>query len=48
MQPHDLDEVFAIEETANQFPWSFKNFQDSLKAKHLAWVFRGGIGRAHV
>lgn len=42
MQPHDLDEVFAIEETANQFPWSFKNFQDSLKAKHLAWVFRGG------
>jgi len=41
MQSQDLAEVFEIEEAANQFPWSLKNFQDSLKAKHHAWVFCG-------
>ncbi len=47
MQLQDLDEVFAIEEAANQFPWSFKNFQDSLKAKHLAWIFCGDDKDVH-
>ncbi|OUR89000.1 ribosomal-protein-alanine N-acetyltransferase [Methylophaga sp. 42_8_T64] len=41
MQPQDLAEVVAIEQAANQFPWNLKNFQDSLKAKHQAWIFRG-------
>jgi len=39
MQQNDLAEVIAIEKSANQFPWSLKNFEDSLRANHHAWVF---------
>jgi [ribosomal protein S18]-alanine N-acetyltransferase len=39
MQQKDLTEVIAIEKAANQFPWSLKNFEDSLRANHHAWVF---------
>lgn len=38
MQRSDLAEVVTIESEANQFPWSQKNFEDSLKANHKAWV----------
>lgn len=44
MQQNDLAEVIAIEKAANQFPWSLKNFEDSLRANHHAWVFRDNEG----
>lgn len=39
MLDEDLAEVHAIEKSANRFPWSVKNFSDSLDAGHYAWVF---------
>ena len=39
MQQDDLATVIKIEESANQFPWSKKNFEDCLKAHNQAWVF---------
>ncbi|NQY26471.1 MAG: ribosomal protein S18-alanine N-acetyltransferase [Piscirickettsiaceae bacterium] len=39
MQQSDLAEVVNIEQLANQFPWSRKNFEGCLKSKHQAWVF---------
>ena len=39
MQQHDITEVVTIEQAANQYPWSIKNFNDCLKAGHKAWVF---------
>jgi len=35
----DLIDVLSIEKAANQFPWSLKNFKDSLQANHHATVF---------
>ena len=39
MQQQDIAEVIAIENAATAFPWSKKNFEDSLKSGHHAWVF---------
>ncbi|PHS31481.1 MAG: ribosomal-protein-alanine N-acetyltransferase [Methylophaga sp.] len=39
MQQTDIAEVVAIENSATTFPWSVKNFEDSLKSGHYAWVF---------
>lgn len=39
MQQDDLATVVKIEQSANQFPWSKKNFEDCLKAHNQAWVF---------
>lgn len=39
MQHNDLVEVLAIEQAANAFPWSLKNFEDSLRSGHNAWLF---------
>ncbi len=39
MTQQDIAEVLAIEKSATSFPWSAKNFKDSLKAGHQAWVF---------
>jgi len=39
LQHQHLAEVLAIEQAANEFPWSLKNFEDSLRANHQAWVF---------
>lgn len=39
MQANDIVDVVSIEQEANQFPWSTKNFQDCLKANNDAWVF---------
>ncbi len=39
MTSDDLVNVLNIEQQANQFPWSLKNFEDSLKANNQAWVF---------
>jgi len=35
----DLHEVHAIEKSANRFPWSVRNFADSLESGHYAWVY---------
>lgn len=39
MQAQDIVEVLGIEQSANQFPWENKSFEDSLKSGHEAWVF---------
>lgn len=39
MQKQDIAEVLAIETAATAFPWSAKNFEDSLQSGHKAWVF---------
>jgi ribosomal-protein-alanine N-acetyltransferase len=39
MQAQDIVNVLAIEQSANQFPWDKKSFEDSLKTGHEAWVF---------
>ncbi len=39
MLAEDLTEVHAIEKSANRFPWSIKNFADSLDAGHYAYVY---------
>jgi ribosomal-protein-alanine N-acetyltransferase len=39
MAADDLINVVQTEQGATAFPWSLKNFQDCLKAGHLAWVF---------
>ncbi len=39
MLDDDLAEVHSIETSANRFPWSVKNFSDSLDAGHHAWVY---------
>ncbi len=36
----DLAAVHAIETAANQFPWSLKNFEDSLQSGYQGWVVR--------
>ncbi|PHS24708.1 MAG: ribosomal-protein-alanine N-acetyltransferase [Methylophaga sp.] len=39
MQQQDIAKVVAIEQSATAFPWTIKNFEDSLKSGHRAWVF---------
>ncbi len=39
MQQQDVAEIRAIEQAATAFPWSEKNFKDSLKSGHYAWVY---------
>lgn len=39
MLEEDLAEVHAVEKSANRFPWSIKNFSDSIDAGHYAWVY---------
>jgi ribosomal-protein-alanine N-acetyltransferase len=39
MLQQDIADVLAIEKSATAFPWTQKNFEDSLKAGHHAWVF---------
>ena len=34
----DLTKVVEIEQAANRFPWSYKNFEDCLLAGHHAWA----------
>ena len=34
-----MADVVKIEQSATAFPWSVKNFEDSLKSGHDAWVF---------
>lgn len=40
MLAEDLIAIHAIENVANQFPWSLKNFEDSLNAGYQGWVVR--------
>ncbi len=39
MDSNDILDIVSIEQDANQFPWSTKNFEDCLKANNHAWVF---------
>ncbi len=39
MLASDLAAVAKIENDANRFPWSLKNFSDGLVAGHQSWVF---------
>ena len=39
MQQQDVTQVIAIEQTANHFPWSEKNFVDCLKTGYQATIF---------
>lgn len=39
MSAQDITRVLTIEQSANQFPWDKKSFEDSLKTGHQAWVF---------
>ena len=36
----DLAAVHAIETAANKFPWSLKNFEDSLQSGYQGWIVR--------
>jgi len=38
MLPSDVDAVLRIESEVYDFPWTRGNFNDSLNAKHQAWV----------
>lgn len=39
MEAADLDKVCAIEQAANRFPWSRRNFADSLQSGHHAHIY---------
>ncbi len=39
MLHQDIAEILTIETAATAFPWTAKNFEDSLKSGHKAWVF---------
>ena len=40
MQPSDLDDVLALEQSVYPHPWSMANFVDSLNSNYEAWVLR--------
>jgi ribosomal-protein-alanine N-acetyltransferase len=40
MQPGDVDEVYALEQSVFPHPWSRGNFVDSLDSGYDAWVLR--------
>ena len=40
MLPADLAEVIDLEQRSQAFPWSQRNFEDSLAAAYPAWVIR--------
>lgn len=40
MQPADLDDVVAVEQSVYPHPWTRTNFADSLKSGYHAWVLR--------
>lgn len=42
MAPEHLDEVAAIEQSVQSFPWTRRSFEDGLKAGYAAWVMRQG------
>lgn len=44
MQPGDIDEVLALEQSVYPHPWSRANFADSLASGYDAWVLRGHGG----
>lgn len=40
MTAADLDEVTALEQRIQDFPWTLGNFRDSLVAGHACWLHR--------
>jgi ribosomal-protein-alanine N-acetyltransferase len=42
MREADLDEVLCIERAVYEFPWTWGNFSDSLRAGYSCWVCRYG------
>jgi len=39
MKSSDIDTLVAIESKVTDFPWTKKNFTDSMKPQHKGWVF---------
>jgi ribosomal-protein-alanine N-acetyltransferase len=44
MQPHDLDDVTALETSVYPHPWTRANFVDSLRSGYHAWILRDQAG----
>lgn len=44
MQTSDLEDVFGIEQTAYPFPWTLRNFADSLVANYRCQTLRDADG----
>jgi ribosomal-protein-alanine N-acetyltransferase len=44
MQPSDLVDVLALEQSVYPHPWSMANFVDSLNSNYEAWVLRDQSG----
>lgn len=44
MRAQDVPEVLAVEQVAYDFPWTYGNFIDSLRAGHSAWTMRDAGG----
>ncbi|TWI69939.1 ribosomal-protein-alanine N-acetyltransferase [Pseudoduganella lurida] len=44
MQPHDLDDVTALETSVYPHPWTRTNFADSLRSGYHAWILRDQPG----
>jgi ribosomal-protein-alanine N-acetyltransferase len=42
MAESDLDEVLAIERAVYEFPWTWGNFNDSMRAGYDCWTYRKG------
>lgn len=40
MRESDLDEVLAIERAVYEFPWTWGNFSDSMRAGYSCWTCR--------
>ena len=40
MHEADLDEVLAIERAVYEFPWTWGNFNDSMRAGYSCWTYR--------
>lgn len=40
MQQADLDAVYAVEQAAYEYPWSFKNLQNCLNTGYNCWIWR--------
>ena len=40
MREADIDEVLCIERAVYEFPWTWGNFSDSMRAGYSCWVYR--------
>lgn len=47
MQCSDLNEVEAIERAVYPYPWTMRNFKDSLQSGYECWIVRDSSGTLH-